>query len=131
MTIKGIECKTSDGVENIDINGYGYGLITELSGVRLVAAPAENGFEISAELLEARLFDSDSELYIWREGDRFKARKVKDTDLDERNYIDAKPIAMTGAVSRNGFKIMIRKYIDYDEDGQAYIALTRLCGVAR
>ena len=60
------------------------------------------------ECMEARFFDEDKELHIYEEDGKLQAVKVTE-----------------GA----GKLLCVREYYAYDEDGQAYVSLTRLAGI--
>lgn len=111
---------------NIKEENYAYGLVTEMSRVVLLSGEELKDYMIGEELLEARFFDKEKELHIWREDDLLKSVLVTETK-------EAKPILkeypLTSAVSPDGKWICTAQYPAFDEDGQAYIGLTRLCGV--
>lgn len=95
-----------------------FAYITRLSEVTVGSTPAELSLE---ELLEARFFGPDREIRIWQEGDGFCALAVEEEAQDE--YLD-QPRAIRS--SRFGRTLTLRRYLAYDEDGQAYIRDTRL-----
>ncbi len=76
----------------------------------------------AAELLEASFFSPQAEIRLWRENGRLQAAILTEEDdhgLEE--WFDVENRAM-------GKEIAVRKYIDFDEDGQACVTASRLCG---
>ncbi len=109
-------------------------------------------------LQQARIFGPAGELLVWRTKKGFVARLIKDTHLtlkalpDERHLLwhlgnPVKVDQQTGfALLQEGKQgqrhappvipqgkrrpaLKVRHYVDYDEEGQAYIALSRLVGL--
>lgn len=103
-------------------------------------------------LQQARLFDTKSELLVWRGDSRWNGRFLDDNDLD---ILGDEIHQLWGTAShppgpKNGFTLMrdgvqgllhappltlprdaratltVRHYVDYDEQGQAYTAFSRL-----
>jgi CRISPR-associated protein (TIGR03984 family) len=104
-------------------------------------------------LQQARLFGPEGELLVWREGNGFAARVIRDddkTDHIEEHYLlwhrgrpverrteegfallqegqrgqrHSPPLIPTG---RERPRLRVRHYIKYDNEGQAYVALSRL-----
>ena len=74
-------------------------------------------------MLEARFFDGEKELHMFKteENWNFVRTSKKDGDYLEKSY------RMDAAFP--GQELIVRQYVDYDEDGQAYIARTCLCGI--
>ena len=80
------------------------------------------------ECLEARFFGPEKEVHLFRNDDRWTAVVTEDKeDLDhiDRKYRLSKNHQNTGI----GRELIVREYIGYDEDGQAYIEKTRLAGI--
>lgn len=75
-------------------------------------------------LIEARLFGENREIHIIKEQNCFSAVEVIDTA--EENHLKT-----TYLLQKNsGFsKLQVKKYIDYDCDGQSYIQYVRPCRV--
>ena len=116
--------------------------------------------ELRAETLQvARIFGPEGELRLWRMAKGFEARLLTDgvglEALPEERHLlwhQGCPIAVS---EESGFallqegaqgqrhappvipqgrqrpKLVVRHYVDYDKEGQAYIALSRLVGVER
>ena len=78
------------------------------------------------ECTEARFFSEQGELHFFDyEGER-KAVRVTE-DEKEADCID-KAYGLTGKLkgAAIGQEVVVREYIEYDEDGQAVVGLTRL-----
>ncbi len=75
------------------------------------------------EMLEAFFFSPEKEVRLWRQGGSLHAavltEEAGDVYLEERYALDD---------PRLGREITVRKYVSFDEDGQAFIAASRLSG---
>lgn len=121
-------------VENVEITKaydsitmYEYALVYMLSKVILCKTeklPPLN-FE---QCLEARFFSEDKELHIFETEEGKKAVEVSDVDKEDiiiKKYEIAPKFCETGKKE----VLIVQQYLDYDEDGQAVVALTRLKGI--
>lgn len=113
-------------------------------------------------LQECRLFSDKGELYVWRNGNGFKARLIEDnsaaSDAEDTEHFDERQV-LWGTQTENGndeftivadgaeglrhafpqkisfsgdkrpLRLCVRHYLSYDEDGCAYISLSRLVKV--
>lgn len=70
------------------------------------------------EMLEARFFDESGEIRIFRRDDELCACQITDEPGD--NVIDE------SFCLKDLSTVTIRKYISFDDDGQAYIAYSRI-----
>lgn len=129
MKITGLDVKVEKGEQASDflemMQGYDYGLLYYLSEVILTALEGKTVTNLQ-QLTEARLFSEDKELHVFQNEKGWQAVLCCETEGAE--YIEEyRPL------SRNfqgaGKHLGVRRYISYDEDGQAYIALTRLYAV--
>ena len=78
-----------------------------------------------SDVIEARFFGPDEEIRLFRDGETLKAASVTEEGMDsiDKNF----DVENSG---KFGVKKISAKYIlDYDEDGQAFISTTRLCGL--
>lgn len=126
MAVKGITVEPVTDVMAEDFSVYNYGYLTYMSEVLLTDMNGSDRKEYGStvnwqELIEARFFGGKQELHIWREGDAFVGRRLTETG-------NADAVEMEVPLMRKFFpaggKMVIKKYIDYDEDGQAYVANT-------
>ena len=109
------------------MQGYTYGLLYYLSEIKLEAID-EGQTPALEQLTEARLFSETSELHIFQCEDGWCAVSVE--EIGEAEYIDElRPISKEFQKEGKQQQLCVRKYISYDEDGQAFVALTRLYGV--
>ena len=106
---------------------FPYALLYMMSGIvfcetrELEAKPIE-----WEECLEARFFAPDRELHMFeQEGDVTVAEISDDGDGDEEII----RYALDNRFRKPGKTLLVKQYLDYDEDGQAFVTLTRLCGV--
>lgn len=79
------------------------------------------------ELLEGYIFNDDSQIHIYREDDELKAVILSD-DIEDAHIIDRR-YELAGKYKGIGNKVIIREYLKADEDGQSYIAASRLVGI--
>ena len=73
----------------------------------------------------ARFFSKDGELHIFSTDAGEKAVEIRD---DGRDCIDVR-YELEGKFRDKGQNLIIRKNLAYDEDGQSYVADTRLVGI--
>lgn len=96
-----------------------YSLIFAYSGVTLGRTP---GHIDEAELLEARFFSAEREIHVYRDAGTLRGVCVSDTDADADAVMERYPLENP----RLGDWIAVRRYLDYDEDGQAFVVARRL-----
>lgn len=124
----------------------------ELAGARFPEVKVELH---ASTLQDARLFGADGELYIWRTENGFAARLIaNDAEADciedhqwlwgtpdgkpvegftllhegKQGLLHAPPIPV---LSGQGVQLTLRHYVEYDDQGQAYIAGSRLTGLEK
>lgn len=95
-----------------------YAYITRLSQVTVGRTPEQFSDE---ELLQARFFGPDREIRIWRDEAGLQAVSLED-EAGEQCIDLIRPIRSRAF----GRRLTLRRYLDFDEDGQAYIRDTRL-----
>ena len=78
------------------------------------------------ECLEARFFDENKELHIYEEDGAQCAVKIEGT-LDGDCLI--KKYELQERYSNLGKSLCVCEHLEYDKDGQASVALTRLIGI--
>lgn len=101
---------------------YSYALLYMISGVRLCRAE-ELGQIDWEECQEARFFSEDRELHVFEGEDGMEAVEVSDAD---GNGVVIKEFLLDNRFSSVGRSVLVQEYLEYDEDGQAYVANTRL-----
>lgn len=123
--IEGLEILQYEKEEDFkrEIEKYPYALLYYLSEVKLTECAKLVGEIDFSQLLEARFFGEQGELHIFRDEEQLRAVEVKETG--KTDYIEKKVI-LGKNFQEAGRYLRVRKYVDYDEDGQAFIALTRL-----
>lgn len=89
-------------------------MVTELSRVVIGKMPMDINWD---ELIEARFFDHDTEIRIFRENGELRARSV--ILQDDMPYIEKQYNKLQGNL---GSKISVREYLTFDEDGQAGVS---------
>lgn len=99
-----------------------YAMFTHLSKVTLGKTPTVVSLD---ELIEARFFGGNGEIHIFTENGEPKAVHITDEENDSR----FPPIDREYTLLSNfGKKLTVRQYIDFDNEGQAYIKAVRLLG---
>ena len=79
------------------------------------------------ELIEGYIFDDEKQLHIYREDDELVA-VILDDDVEDAHYFDRR-YELAGKYNTLGKNVIIREYLLADDDGQSYVAFTRLVGV--
>lgn len=78
------------------------------------------------EIIEARFFDESGEVHIFRKSGKIVGYELIEENIEDAiEFVDSKKI-LTSAFSGYGNQLTVRKYFDYDEDGQIRCVLTRL-----
>ena len=97
-----------------------WAFVREYSRVTLGKTPDDTDPE---EMLEAFFFSPEAEVRLWRQNGSLHAAMLTEEAGD--NYLEE-----SYAVDdpRLGREITVRKYISFDEDGQAFITASRLSG---
>ena len=98
-----------------------YSLIFSYSGVTLGPTPERVDAE---ELTEAHFFSEEREIRVYRDGGTLKAVSMRDTPEDAGAVTERYRLEN----ARLGEWIGVKRYLDYDEDGQAYVSARRLAG---
>lgn len=100
--------------------GLPYAMVRSLSQVTLGPAPAAVD---AAELLEARFFDKEQEIRVFHGEDGLEAVRLRGEDTDHT-------MDETYAVENPAFggSLTVTRVLDWDGDGQAYTAASRLSG---
>ncbi len=97
--------------------GFDHVLLCKLSSVEILSAGEYVG--IDDEVTEARFFDAGREVRLFEQNGEKRAVLIED---EENDIADIKIERLKGNT------LNIKKYISFDEDGQAYIEAIRLCG---
>ena len=119
--------KTDRDIESVllGFKEYEYALLYNMSNLILDKTECIEELDFS-ECLEAYLFSSDRMLHIFEEDGSLKAVELADQDLENVNF---KYYVLHPRFHKLGKKLIIQEYLDYDEDGQMFVALTRLKGI--
>lgn len=80
------------------------------------------------ELIEGYIFDDEKQLHIYRDdGDELVA-VIIDDDMKDAHFID-RNYRLSEKNKTLGNSVIIREYLLADDDGQSYVAATRLVGI--
>lgn len=79
------------------------------------------------EVIEGRFFSEEGELHVFREENVLRGVLIRDSDQKDtliEKYDIEKQFRSFGR------KVLVKKYLNYDEDdGQAYVEVSRLAGI--
>ena len=115
---------TIDEVKS-QISNMKYALVYEIS--RVVFDKIDKIATINWDVcLEGYFFDDNMQIHVYDTEDGLKA--VSFTEPEDAEFID-KEYDLSGKYQSVGKVIKKREYFDYDEDGQVYVAYTRLVDV--
>lgn len=114
-----------DEVKNL-LQNYEYVYLQMISEHILDYASSISSIEWD-ELLEGYLFNRDSQIHIYREEDELLAVLITD-DVEDAHIIDRK-YEIAKKYKTIGKNVIVREYLKADEDGQSYVAVTRLVGI--
>ncbi len=96
-----------------------FALLRTFSAMSL--GPTPETLPDTEEILEARFFSRDEEIRLFRDDGILKAVSLRETP-------DARVLKNEYEIGNQalGKSLTVREILDFDEDGQAYIALSRL-----
>ena len=123
MAYKLAEIEVSKALESR--MSYEYALVYMLSEVILCKTEQLKELDF-AECTEARFFSKDKELHLFETEEGMQAVEVSDEGTDDcmiKKYELAPKFSTAGKI------LVVKEYLDYDEDGQAMVGLTRLVGL--
>ena len=106
-------------------NNYTYALVYGLSEVKLCEMRFLKDSDLK-ECREARFFSVDKEFHLFETEEGMAAVVV--TEEDGTDYI-LKKYELAPKFSEAGNVLLVKEYLDYDEDGQAVVGLTRMVGL--
>ena len=110
------------------IEHYDYALVYMFSSV--ILCKTENLDDTDwEECLEARFFSERAELHLFERDGDMQAVEIADDGSDKDTFI--KKYQLDSKFAAMGRNIYVKEYLDYDEDGQINVSLTRLCGIGR
>lgn len=107
------------------IDLFTYGLLYLTDGIRLEKNPAASKIDWN-KCYEARFFSEDKELHIFERNGENQAILAEDGTDDA---VTVRGYRLSAKYNGIGKILQVKEYLEFDEDGQAYVALTRLCGV--
>ena len=90
-----------------------------------MGTPDEVGDFDSDDCIEARYFNKDKEIHVFRNDDELCCREISDTD---KEFVDTE-YELAKCFRSHGKSIVVREYLDVDEDGQCYVTGSRLVEV--
>lgn len=125
MNVKNCITKISLEEAKNAVKSYDYGLIYYMSS--MVFDAISNICEINwDECMEAYFFDKEGQLHIYRDEDVLTVQKFSEIEtlaMVEKKY------ELANTFKELGDSVVVREYLEPDEDGQMYVAYKRLCTV--
>ncbi|HDK7174404.1 hypothetical protein [Clostridium botulinum] len=119
-------------LSKIENGEYKFAWINTFSDLKLIELRENNKFKDSylENLIEAKIFNESKELSIisCEDDEKFSVVEFDGTDKD---YIEEKQVLYRNKSPLKGEKdkLVIRNYLKYDNEGQAFIYYTKLSGV--
>lgn len=104
--------------------GFKYGIIYNFDSI--VTEKIEDLKIDIGNIMEARFFNEEKELRIFRDEDEIKGTifvEKEDTKFIEKTVV----LCKRNEESKYANQLRFKKYIDYDDDNQAYIKYTKPC----
>ena len=124
MKLEDINVESVNTIEDL-VSSYRYALIYEFSRVLLGDATQVNvNFD---ELNEAYLFNKSEQIHIFKVDGVLKGVKATE-EISDEHFFDKK-YKLDSKFKALGKIIVVREYLEYDEDGQAIVSYTRLLDV--
>src|SRR5690554_6339853 len=121
MNFQGIPVEEALDLKALSARGFQYGLLYSYDGVQL--DKIENIQLNRDKLVEVRFFNNLEEIHVFKR-DGFEG--VLFTEEEEDEVVEETHLLIgSGQDNRFGKALLIKNYVDYDEDGQAFIAYTR------
>ena len=108
-----------------EIEAYQYALVYMISGITLCRTAEFDNVDWD-ECLEARFFDADKELHIYEENEILCA--VKTVGTADSDCLMKKYELQDHYFGQKKY-LCVCEHLGYDEDGQAFVILTRLTGI--
>ncbi|MBQ9887296.1 MAG: hypothetical protein IJM37_10645 [Lachnospiraceae bacterium] len=105
-----------------NIDEYEYALIYLLSEIRLLKVCELTDINWD-ECYEARFFSQNKERHVFTIDGVLQAIDVEDDDIEENIVIKKYEL------NKGDKYLIVQEYLEYDEDGQVKVKLTRLRGV--
>lgn len=122
-----IDTVTMEDVKEMYKN-YPYALLYMMS--ELVFAKTEDLENVLwEECLEARFFGEKGELHLFQINGEIRCRRIEDEDGEAEGEVLTDKYKLDGRFRKLGNGVVVKRYLKYDDDGQAYVALTRLAEI--
>lgn len=110
-------------LSEVDLCSYQYAVIYNISDMYVGEARRYETLQ-EEQLIEGYFFDQDRELHIYWDEDALKLVEFKESDNGHLEHVDCS-FELSKKVDGCD-ELIVREYLDYDEDGQSYIAFKRM-----
>lgn len=128
--VKKLELNKS-GVEELCLkNNFNYAWINTYSELFLSSVKSIKDFNFLDDLIEAKFFDDDREISIIKSDDEKFLVVIFDSE-GNNDFVEEQQILQKhkSPFKNENDKLVIRHFIKYDDDGQAYVYYTKLCDI--
>lgn len=119
--------KTIEEIFTEEIKNYKYGLIFTLDKPYFGELTEIDYKYSESNFIEARFFNTEKELFVFYDGEKYKAVETDKSKWNKEDTIDREYILDSKFQEKNYIKndnikyIQVIEFIDYDDDGQAYV----------
>lgn len=120
-----IKTEMISSLSEVNMTDYKYALVYNISDMYFGEAQTCSGID-EEQVAEAFLFDEDKELHIYRESDELRLVRFMESEHAAYDKIDC---SYELRQKDMGKKLIVREYLDYDEDGQVYVAFKRMIDI--
>ena len=125
-----------DPIDNVEaakamITNFDYALIYLISEVILKKMDKTDKVESINwdECEEARFFSKDKEIHFFRVNGELQAVRISDAPNESKMDCMRKKYELASKFRNMGKYVLVKEYLEYDEDGQVQVAQTRLMGI--
>lgn len=129
-----IRLKRSELISKIENDNYKFAWINTFSDLKLIELSKDEIQNVWLEdlnnLIEAKFFNKDREISIMPCDDE-KNFSIVEFDGKNKEYVEEKQVLNRNKspFKNDNDKLVIRNYLDYDDEGQAYICYSKLHNV--
>lgn len=125
-----------DPIDNVEaakamIKNFDYALIYLISEVILKKMDKTDKVESINwdECEEARFFSENKEIHFFRVNGKLQVVKISDDPNESKMDCMQKKYELASKFRNLGKYVLVKEYLEYDEDGQVQVAQTRLMGI--
>lgn len=111
-------------------NNFKYAWINTYSKLFLSSVKSIKDFDFLDDLIEAKFFDESREISIIKSDDQKFSVVIFDSE-GNNDFVEEQQIlkGCKSPLQHKNDKLVIRHFLKYDDDGQAYVYYTKLCDI--